>query len=52
MADAEKKREQEEAMAELEDYLNQTRPKNLMEGVQSGLGNVLDGALGAAGSWF
>lgn len=50
MVDAEKKREQEEAMAELEDYLNQTRPKNLMEGVQSGLGNVLDGALGAAGS--
>lgn len=48
--DATKKREQEESAAELEAYLNKTRPRNLVEGVTTGLSNVLEGAIGGVGS--
>ena len=45
-----KKKEQEAAAAELEAYLNKTRPKNLAEGVTSGVENVIQGAVGVVGS--
>lgn len=44
-----KKNEQEQASEELEAYLNKTRPRNLAEGVTSGLNNVLSGTIGAVG---
>ena len=44
------KKKQEEASAELEAYLNKTRPRNLVEGVSGGVGTVLLGAVGAVGS--
>lgn len=47
---AEKKKEQDEAAAELEAYFNKTRPRNLAEGLTSGVGNVLSGAVGTVGS--
>ena len=43
------KKEQEQAAAALETLLNQNKPKNLREGLGSGLSNVLAGAIGAAG---
>jgi curved DNA-binding protein CbpA len=43
------KREQEEAQEQINALLNQTRPKNLGEGLKSGVGNILGGALGAIG---
>lgn len=43
------KKEQELAKAQLEAILNQTKPKNLREGLGSGVNNILTGAVGAAG---
>lgn len=43
------KAEQQEAQAKLEALLKQSKPKNLREGVGSGVNNILAGALGGAG---
>eukprot|EP01083_Nonionella_stella_P106417 307135_1 len=48
--DAAKKKEQEESAAELEAYLNRSRPRNLVEGVTTGIGSVLQGAIGGVGT--
>jgi len=42
-------KQQEEAKAQLDAILNQTRPKNLKEGITSGVGNIVSGAVGAVG---
>jgi len=42
-------KQQEEAKAQLDSILNQTRPKNLKEGLTSGVGNIVSGAVGAVG---
>ncbi len=47
---SQQRKEQEEAAAELEAYLNKTRPRNLAEGVTSGLGNCIQGAVGVVGA--
>ena len=43
------KKEQQEAQAQLEALLNQTKPKNFRQGVSTGVNNILAGAIGAAG---
>ena len=43
------KKEQQEAMEQVNALLNQTRPKNLGQGLTSGLSNIVGGALGAVG---
>lgn len=48
--DEAKKKDHEESAAELEAYLNKTRPRNLVEGVTAGVGNVLEGAIGGVGA--
>ena len=48
MKDVEK--EQEKAAQDLQALLNSTRPKNLVQGVSSGLNNVLLGAIGGIGA--
>ena len=48
--DAAKKQEQEDSTAELESYLNRTRPRNLVEGVTTGISDVLLGTIGGVGS--
>lgn len=41
--------ERDQAKDQLEEILKQSRPKNVQQGVTSGVGNVLAGAVGAAG---
>lgn len=41
--------EREKAQADLEQILNTSRPKNLQQGLQTGVGNILSGAVGAVG---
>jgi hypothetical protein len=49
-ADVEKKKkEQAEALEQLNGMLDQTRPKNLGQGLTSGVSNIVGGALGAVG---
>ena len=48
--DPKSKAQQEEAAAELEAYFNKTRPRNLAEGVTTGLGSVVSGAFGTVGA--
>ena len=43
------KKEQEEAKAKLDALLNQTKPKNLRQGLGTGVNNVIAGAVGGAG---
>lgn len=43
------KKDQQAAQEQINALLNQTRPKNLGEGLKSGVGNILGGALGAVG---
>jgi DnaJ-domain-containing protein 1 len=47
--DEAKRKDHEQSAAELQKYLNETRPRNLVEGVSTGLGSVLAGALGGIG---
>lgn len=50
MTDEEKKKkEQAEALEQLNGMLDQTRPKNFGQGLTSGVSNILGGALGAVG---
>jgi len=42
-------REQKEAQEQIDALLKQTRPKNIGQGVTSGIGNIVGGALGAVG---
>jgi len=42
-------KQHEEAQAQVDDILNQTRPKNFREGFRSGIGNIVSGAVGAVG---
>jgi hypothetical protein len=44
-----KQKEQQEALEQLNAMLNQTRPKNLGQGLTSGVSNIVGGALGAVG---
>ena len=39
-------REQKEAQEQLDALLKQTRPKNIGQGLSSGIGNIVGGALG------
>lgn len=48
--DAERKAQQEEARAEVEILLKQTKPKNLSEGIFQGFNAVIAGAIGAVGA--
>ncbi len=41
--------EQEEALKQLNAFLDASRPKDLREGLGSGLSNIVQGALGAVG---
>jgi len=43
------KKEQQQAQEQINALLNQTRPKNLGQGLTSGISNILGGALGAIG---
>jgi len=43
------KRKQEEAKQQVETILDASRPKNLAQGVTSGVGNILVGAIGSVG---
>jgi hypothetical protein len=44
-----KKKEQAEALEQLNGMLDQTRPKNFGQGLTSGVSNIVGGALGAVG---
>lgn len=44
-----RKQEAEEAKQQLNDMLKQTAPKNLGQGLTTGVGNILGAAVGAAG---
>jgi hypothetical protein len=44
-----KKKEQAEALEQLNGILDQSRPKNFGQGLTSGVSNILGGALGAVG---
>ena len=48
-SEAELEAERKAAQEKLEGILNTTRPKNLREGVGTGVSNIVSGALGAAG---
>jgi len=41
-------REQKEAQEQIDALLKQTRPKNIGQGVTSGIGNIVGGALGTS----
>ena len=43
------KEQQSQAGTELENLLTSVRPKNLTEGVTTGVGNILDGVIGGVG---
>lgn len=43
------KKEHNEAQAKLDALLNQTKPKNLRQGIGTGVNNILSGAIGGAG---
>jgi hypothetical protein len=47
--DEQKKKEAEAAAAQINDILSQSRPKNAVAGVGSGLSNIVAGAVGAVG---
>jgi hypothetical protein len=47
--DAERDAERKKAMEEIEHMLDGSRPKTLGEGLSSGVGNIVHGAVGAAG---
>ena len=48
-SEAELEAERKQAAEKLEGILNTTRPKNLREGVGSGMSNIVSGAVGGAG---
>jgi hypothetical protein len=47
--EAELEAERKQALEEINHLLKQSRPKNIGQGISSGVSNILQGALGAAG---